>query len=812
MSKKNLGYFHTAIPSAALAAAVPYLAMKKKDDETDEQFAARRRGISAALGTIGAMTGGHYVPPMLLKSAGFMNYINKEKDKAKEEVAKLREDVKRVATAFRSEEEADKAAKERARRRKEGFVDTGIFARTGLGLSGAALVGKNIPLLGAAKGSETLYHGTGLRGLHGILDDDPSKGGMRLEYAGTKGRLNAQLMPNSVVRQLLEDEGIDLSDVELASIQTRLSNKIKQNKGTPIVELIKGEMGRFGQEAGLDATSTKRIKDGVKDRLREAGMRIYFGNSPEKVVTWHDDLNEVDKIKNQIMGDNLIAGFGDKSGKGALKAGFNQQKKMFGVGLNVGSGGVANVIKDAKNQHDYMRNLSVHPTAVSREFIRDLAQQTGYAPVLGVDVPTADVQELADFKGIKTPLRLSPALQSLLGSIPGFEGYDPSRDISTGLDVAQDNIKSVDLVDTATGKATRYHLDSYRKPKLTGKQRLKSLGRAAVPLGLAGLGADMIYRAASGRRGLTGTMLNKIRNRKKSEDKSTTKTASKAHRPVLNAVKNIGKYGVPVIGSGLAANVAFDALGRKIIPVSEAERNPASLKDEVEGIARETARGSAGNLVKGIGMAGLMALGGVGGRYLSRNMVRSKLPELTALAKKGDEAAIEALEKAEFVPRMIGTALGTQAPSYAMMAAAIPTNAYERAARGQDATRAELGETPEEQMKTPWKSAVIPTLGVLGTTGSLLASGAKYFPGIVRRGELQALSFMPSLSPNSTKKHLELALDRANKGRAIPEEIQLLARRALNDDLFNKSSVDHQDIKDFARQIKDISSGNVRKS
>lgn len=831
MSKKNLGYFHTAVPAGALAAAVPYLSAKKKDGESDEQFKARRRGLTAALGVAGAVAGGHFIPPMLLKSAG---YFDKERERSKADLKSKRQDAKRMATMFTSKEDAEARAKRRVQRRKEGFTESSLIGRGALGLSGAGLLAKNIPLLGGAKGSQMLYHGTGQRGIQGILGEDADKGGMRLEYAGTKGRLNSALMPNAVVRQILEEEGQAVSDVELASIQTRLANRIQNNQGKPIVELVKEEMGKIGKDYGMPDAAVKRLQGGIKERLREAGMRIYFANSPEKVVTWHDDANELEKMKKGFQD----AGFdGGSTAKNQLKS----QLKMYQIMGDVSTGGIIGAGRDAKKQHDYMRNLEVHPQKVSREFIRDLAAQgyesemtpsereayniqrmvnpdlpelpqsrkvrRDFAHVLGTNVPTADVEELADFKGIKTPLRLSTGLQGALGHIPGFEGYDPSRDISTGLDIAQENIKHVDLVNPESGQATRYFLDSYRAPKLTGKQRLKSLGRAAVPLGLAGVGADMIYRSVSGRKGALGTLLSKYRKRK--EEKGSTKTASKKHRPYLTAAKNIGKYGVPAVGLGLGMNVAFDAIGRKVVPVTEAEYAPTNLDDEIEGVAREAVRGTGGAALKQGVSFGLSALGAAAGRKFMSRSIRKRLPELAAAAKAGDTQAQQTLKNISTLPEHIGTAMGGAAPGLAGIAGMFPYIKYRRAARGQDTTRAELGETPEEQMKTPWKSAVLPTLATLAVSGGVLASGAKYFPGLIRRGELSALASTPSLSPSATRKHLEVALSNANKrGRAIPSEIQALARGVGNDRILNQP--EHQRIRELAAEVKQIAQGRRR--
>ena len=135
----------------------------------------RSRGLTAAAAAAGLVAGGHFIPPALLKTPKLKKtagYFENQRRIAEDELKKQREQNKRIATMFAKEEELEARAKRRAERRKQGFTESGLISRGAQGLAGTAMLAKNIPLLGGAKGSQMLYHGTGVRGLQGILGED----------------------------------------------------------------------------------------------------------------------------------------------------------------------------------------------------------------------------------------------------------------------------------------------------------------------------------------------------------------------------------------------------------------------------------------------------------------------------------------------------------------------------------------------------------------------------------------------------------------------------------------------------------------
>jgi hypothetical protein len=752
--------------------------MRKDLEETDEQFKARRRGVATAMAAAGGLTGGQFIPPELLRrkvSRGLADSAEQIKvgealdSNVSRELAEQRKAARDLLTFGQSTRSAEERSKERVRRKREGFTNSSLLGRGMTGLGGAAMMGKNIPLLGAAKGSQMLYHGTGSNAIAGILGDDPEQSGLRLEYAGKKGRLNAALMPNAVVKQILEHDDINLDDQELARIQDKINHRIKANKGTPIATLIREEIDDLAKFNKIPENVVKDLKGNATKALREAGMRIYFGNSPDKIMHWADDMNEADKIKAQLSG---VYGGGDGSVGDMLTSQAKGQLKAMLAPAHIATGGIYDEIKGMKGQHDYLRDLDVHPEAVSPEFIRDLAAKNESLHFgFGSHIPTDDVQMLADFKGIRTPLRLSPGIQATLGSIPGFHGYNPNQDISTGRDVARSAFKHVDVLDPETKKTTRYMLNSYEAPKLSGSQRLKSLGRGALPLALTGLGADAVYRAVSGRRGVLGRAIDKYRERHQE------KTGAKDWAPLRSAAKDTLRYGIPTLGAGFALSAVADKIGRGLVPVTEAEYAPTSLDDDIEGMARESTRAASGGTAEFLLGLGASGLSGLIGSKVGIHKLKKALPELHILAGKGDRTAKKLLGGLQKEVGLMGAGVGAAIPGMAQTGAALMSTKYEDAARGRDEFRTEIGESSESQMKTPWKSAVLPGLVTAGVLGTTLGSTRKHFPGLIKKTVGQLVARVPHMAPNKAEDMLTNALEAAREGKIPGDTISSLMNK-----------------------------------
>lgn len=354
-------------------------------------------------------------------------------------------------------------------------------------------------------------------------------------------------------------------------------------------------------------------------------------------------------------------------------------------------------------------------------------------------MPTEDAQVLADFKGLRTPLRASPALQSNLSAIPGFEGYDPNRDISTARNVDMGNIKHVDVIDPGTQKATRYFLDSYSPTKLTMGQRAKALGKTIAPLAFAGLGANMLYRGVSNRKGALGKVVRSIKQRlgKKDDKKNQKKTASK-FTPFRDAAKTTLTYGVPLMALGAGQGILTDKIQQKILPVTDREINTLTAADEIHKTKRETVRKAVGiplSMLVGLGGAGILGLAGsrAGRKYIQRNF-GSLDKALEATSDPAVKKRIETMKKnlgsvgalggayAGFALGGMGTGLGKMVAQKRKMAT-----------RGDDPLREELGETREQIAKDPNKSMILPGLLGLGIMGGTIGAAKKYYPGMIRK-------------------------------------------------------------------------------
>lgn len=769
---KNLGYIHAAIPGTLLAGGGTYAAVKKRDDETQRAYEARRRGLAVAAAVGGGVAGGQFIPPMLVKRAArswISDYFAGERAVADAETARAHQEAeKALSPEERARIEAE--AKERKQRRAEGFMPGGLVGR-GIGTTfGAALMAKNIPQLSAAKGSQMLYHGTGHNALQGILSDDEARSGLRMEFAGTKGRLNASLMPNSIVRDLLMSEfGGDLSADQLVAASNRIEQGLKANAsvGRPVLDVISDELDQLKGEFGLSDAQLKDLKARAETGLSQAGRRTYFANSPNKVHTWADDKKEgekiVDAIERAVEGGDFSAG--DITDAAAMR------RKMLGVtadlGIELATGGLRGELRDMKQAHDYLSTLDVHPERVSPEFLRNLAREKGDTAsfVLGARVPTSDVQTLADFKGVRTLLQFSPGLQGILGRIPGFEGYNPNNDISTAKNLARQNIKHVDVMDKDTKRVTRYMLDSFDPTSISLGSRLKSMAGAAMPLAATVAGADAIYRGVSGRRGILGTAMQAYKDRT-SNQPAQEKRAGK-YSPYINTAKNTLMYGVPILGTGALIGAGMDRIGREIVPVTQAEYDPISARDHVEGTAREAARGIAGLGLK----AGTAAVLGVPGALLGRKLFNKYLDTHMAElidAGRRDAKVHARVAGAKLIGNRLAGTVGAVLPMYAASAAEPVIAKYREAARGQDDLRTELGTTPEEQMETPWRSTILPAAAVLGGTGFAAGQIRRFFPGMlakVKRGI--ALEAGPMVAPRSYTEAVESMASEASKGRRL---------------------------------------------
>lgn len=747
---------HGLIGGAAVGGVAPYAILRRGDDEDEEVFNARRRGIAAAGAVAGGVLGSRIVPHLTVdrfseKRASVVKEIKRgadgflggyfarqraEGEAAERDMLKAQYEGMSAQERRAQQEEFDKRREEAERRKKLGFQPRPILSRAAETAAGGALIAKNVPQIPFARGRSLLFHGTGAGGVQGIMRDDG--GGLDVRYAGTKGRLNAVLVPNALTKTLLENgAGVHLQDTDVARIQNDIVNRLKAARGEPVIESINAALNSLAEKRPELSEIIEKTRTEMPNALSNAGVRIYFANSPHNVMTWSDDSNELQKIMNQAM---------DKAKDSATKPKVGVTGQMMGnVGrdvLDFVTGGATDVGRQYVNAADYQKSLQFHPDKLTPAQVQELASRApvGTAFAFGVDVPTRDVKMLADFKGVAPFLRLSPRLQGLLGKMPGFEGYDPNNDISTARNVGRENIKFIDI-QHPNEAPKRHFLTSYSPEKLSIGDRLRGVRSAALPLALTGLGANMIYRGVSGRPGAIQDTITAAKKRYiDGQTPDETKTAAAPtsgnygkFRPTLNTAKLVGKYGLPAMAVGTGIAAIDQAIGDKIMPVKDYEIEPLTAEEEARGVQRDFVRGMQGTALRAGAALGLTALGAKVGSNIARKKLQQMFPDLEAALKAApnDQGLLALKNMLDKGGSRAGALAGTQLPGLAAIGGAMTSRALNAARRGDDPLREQLGETRQEIAATPWKSAIAPAVGTL--VGGTYAGSrvAKNFPGML---------------------------------------------------------------------------------
>jgi hypothetical protein len=753
------------VGGAVIGGAVPYVVMRPGENEEEDVFNARRRGIAAASAVAGGVLGSRILPHLTVdrfiekrgsaaavakdarrEAGGFLDsYFRSQRlegEKAEREEMQAQLKGMTAAQIRAQEKEFAERREETERRKRQGFQPRPLISRAAETAAGGALIAKNVPQIPFARGRALLFHGTGVGGVRGILREG-DEGGLSVRYAGTKGRLNAVLVPNALTKTLLENgAGKHLGDADVARIQNDIVNRLRQARGTPVIEAINAALNSLAETKPELGGIIEKTRKQMPTALSNAGVRIYFANSPHNVMTWSDDSNELQKIMNQVATKAKDAATNPKSG------GFAQDSlgRLGRDALDFVTGGATDVGRQYLNAADYQKALQFAPDKITPAQAQELAAKapTGSAFAFGVNVPTRDVKMLADFKGIAPFLRVSPRLQGLLGKMPGFEGYDPNNDISTARNVGRENIKFIDI--QHPGQApTRHFLTSYSPEKLSIADRLRGVRSAALPLALTGLGANMIYRGVAGRPGAIQDTITAAKRRfmdnqptdATKQPPEETKTAAPAtygkFKPMRNMAGLVGKYGLPTlaVGTGIAATDQF--IGDKIMPIKDYEIEPLTAQEEARGATRDIYRGLQGGMLRaGVGM-GIAALGAKAGSSIARKKLQQMFPDLEAALKanpndKGLLALKNMLDKGG---GRIGGLAGLQLPGIAAVGGAMTSRALNAARRGDDPLREQLGETRQEIAASPWKSTIVPALTTLGVGTYAGGQVAKNFPGML---------------------------------------------------------------------------------
>jgi len=619
-----------------------------------------------------------------------------------------------------------KQEEEKEKRRAEGKDTAGPINRVLRGSLGASLLYKNVPQAAMyAKGNATLYHGTNPQSLPSILSS-----GLSTEFAGTQGRLNAELIPNHVMTTALKTKA-PFTEGELHVLQTRLKHIIENPEvrgGRKLPELVKQETERLLAAKDLPPATKQEVMDAVIKGLPERGMRIYAGESPHQVATWSKPGSEGKKIIQGFAGGKVqhpAVMAADVMTGGLISSGTDLAARMKYKPTQTFSADFTSPEFLKKIQTDYpghvrppeASSLAEAFTQAAQEVVEELSgkKPKAFHAVIGANVPTAELSNLKDFPVLRRYVQVLPGLQSALKAVPGFETYEPGRDMSLPHNVPHQNFKSIDFIDETGENIHRYINTKYEAPKLTMGQRARSLGRGMVPLALGAMGADLLQSAVTGNKtymsrgaqALWETIGNKPKEERASAKRKKLKKLKKLaavarFAPGTDTAKAMLKYVLPgaavISGTGLLAG----HMATQSVPLSALEQDetaPAS-KRILERVTQDLKRSA---IAEGLIGLTLPTLGTIAGTVLPAKDVKSRILKAGAGAITGSLAS--------FPARNI-------------------YNEYINASRGDSALAENLGMKKDKIKEHAALLSALPTaITGAGIVGSGIYGYKKYYPG-----------------------------------------------------------------------------------
>lgn len=488
------------------------------------------------------------------------------------------------------------------------------------GMLGGGMIVGQVPLLkGYAKGRGTYYHATDIDAAAAIADSpagiDPSFAG-KGQRAGLqdyqdslipgegsgksvpkKARINRYLMGESFNR-LLESNGIPLEHADLVGnleeFNTLMDSGMPSGKASQ--QIFDKVTGRLVSSGKMSPAKAAEIGKKLQAELPMFGQRVYMGAHAADVLPWASGKSE-----GQLAVDKLRA---KAQGMGTPRGAF---KMHVDAALDASTGGLVGAAKDAI-QRAKMRphsQESVTLSQVAAELKKLRGSKTGV--VFGAEAPTQHMGYMQDFPVVKHIVNLNPGLKTTLKDF--IETYEPGRDLSFSHNIPSKNFKTVDIVDHVTGNIRRLNIsDATRSASASFGSRIKNL---AIPVGIAGLGSHLIYRA--------------VKPKKKMVPKGSP-LAMEKESGVKGDVWNVAKYVLPVAIGGGAVGAASHAGMRKLLPLVH---NPdGSLADEMR-----NARNRAGRMLGSIALstgAGL-GIGALAGPRVARRLTGMRTPGARAL-------------------------------------------------------------------------------------------------------------------------------------------------------------------------------------
>ena len=472
-----------------------------------------------------------------------------------------------------------------------------VANRVAGGLLGTGMIAGQLPLLRRyAAGRATLYHATSPDAAHSIVSSpmgiDPAYAGVgvragvndhlqtmlesvedsNLAPEAKKARINRYLMGESLNR-VLEGSGVKMAPGQMAKNLEDFN--VLMDRGVRASEAAKTISDQVMRTSVAKGVMTQAQAKGVSEKLMKElpsfGLRSYFGTHPSQVMSWASGKSESQLAINKAVKNNTAS-----SHLTAL--------------ADAMSGGWVGNINDARERFKYKpavtENITSSQLAGELDRVR-AAHAAGRKSgvIFGVSAPTRDMGYLNDFPVVKHLVNLNPGLKPSLRQF--VETYEPGRDLSLPHNVPTSAIKSVDIVDHATGQIRRLSVTDAQRAVASGLgSRLK---RMAIPAAIAGLGAALTYRALRPPKRMVPV-----------GDPYAAKTAS-----VASDVLDAAKYIVPIGAAGTAVGIGAHKVMRHLMPAKPVDR------DDIAGQAGEAAKKGMRGLGSSLIGAGAGTLAGV---------------------------------------------------------------------------------------------------------------------------------------------------------------------------------------------------------
>jgi hypothetical protein len=420
-------------------------------------------------------------------------------------------------------------------------------------------------------------------------------------------------------------------------ITERYNRRFGNKKFVPLEETVKASLPSLAKKLNIDP---KELIDLFEKNKENLGARIYFGTSPESVAFWagkgteqnflqekimrelggaanleqaaHKLRSEIFRLENshttleKIKAEGLAQGLTEEQITANIKKQIAEKKELInditkqqavaerkriitGVKdsvLDQFTGGYYSDWRASKKYGEPEEIIKLKNLDALKDFIgkMDPAERAKYRTLMQFSTPTSTIDSMKDFPVVRRLIQSSPGLKQLMGTF--LPQSDPSKDLSITENVPASRLKTMDFVDEATGKLKkRIMLEEFEKAPfqfLGGKgNRLKTLGRLAVPTAITGLGAKFIYDSLRPNKGANKKLIDEIPDlpeKKASVDPKTVALLLGVPTAVGLGLGAIAKGGDKLIGRESYAPIPKEIKHK----FTEKERNDYANKKTLE--------------------------------------------------------------------------------------------------------------------------------------------------------------------------------------------------------------------------------------